>query len=313
MSLHLVVHTDWDQHPLSPEDIKILRKMDVEVHPLNPRTNPAFLEIAGRADAVLNADFPITAELLSALRKCRVVSRYGSGVDNIDVQAATRLGIPVANVPDFCAEAVATRALLLALNDYVRNGRWGLKGLPFALELRGKILGLVGFGKIARAVCMQAKGFGLEVMACDPYVDDRVMKTYEVRPCDLDTLLRTSDLVSLHLPLAKETRHILSEGRLGLMKRSSILINTARGALVDQQALVKALQQHRLYGAGLDVFEAEPPDTHHPLFALKNVVTTPHCAAHTLEATARVRRAALEAIVAVFTSGRPKHMVNAEI
>lgn len=321
MSPYLVVHTDWHQHPLSSQEIEILRQMDIEVQPLAPRTDGAFLQVAARTDAVLNADFPITAELLSALQKCRLISRYGSGIDNINVQAATRLGIPVANVPDFCAEAVATRALLLILacscsllelNDYAKGGKWGLQGLPYALELRGKTLGLVGFGKIARSVAIQAKGFGLEMIAYDPYVDDSVLKSFDVKPSDLDSLLRTSDFVSLHLPLSEKTRHILSTPKLALMKPSSILINTSRGALVDEQALTAALQERRLYAAGLDVFESEPPNVGHPLFGLKNVVITPHCAAHTREATSRVRQAALDAIVAVFTKARPKHLVNPE-
>jgi len=138
------------------------------------------------------------------------------------------------------------------------------------------------------------------------------LKSFDVKPSDLDSLLRTSDFVSLHLPLSEKTRHILSTPKLALMKPSSILINTSRGALVDEQALTAALQERRLYAAGLDVFESEPPNVGHPLFGLKNVVITPHCAAHTREATSRVRQAALDAIVAVFTKARPKHLVNPE-
>ena len=321
MDKFCLVHTDWHQHPLSAADQLALAELGVEVVLLNSRSREEFLGLAASADVILNSDFRITADLMSALKKCRLISRYGSGLDNIDVEAATRLGIAVANVREFCTDAVADRtfSLLLAcscslalLNRYPREGEWGLKDLPFAIELKGKTLGLVGFGKIGRAVADRARGFGLAVIAYDPYVGDECMQAHGARRADLEGLLAHSDFVSLHAPLTEETLHLLDEGRIGLMKPSCILINTARGRLVDEGALLCALRAKRLYGAGLDVFEKEPPDPGNPLFALDNVTVTPHCGAHTKEATERVRRQAVDTVIAFFRNEQPENVVNPE-
>ena len=322
MSELRLVHTDWHQHPLSAADKETLAQLGVEVMTLNSRTRDEFLELAGSADAILNSDFQITADLMSALKKCRLIARYGSGLDNIDVKAATAMGIAVANVREFCTDAVADRTFtlllacgcnLLFLSRYPREGKWGLKGLSFAMELKGKTLGLIGFGRIGRAVADRAKGFGLAVTAYDPYVGDECMQAHGVRQTGLEELLARSDFISLHVPLTEETRRLLDKGRIGLMKPSCILINTARGSVVDEAALVRALQEKRLQAAGLDVFEKEPVDPANPLFALDNVTITPHCGAHTKEATERVRRQAVDTVISFFKNEQPENVVNPEV
>lgn len=318
----LVIHTDWDQHPLSDDDQKSLAQTGIEVRRLESSSREEFLDIAGKACGVLNADFPITADLISALKVCRIISRYGTGLDNIDVKAATRLRIPVANVPDFCTDAVADRTLLLLLacagnlvklDRYVRARRWGLKEIPYAWDLWGKRLGLIGFGKIGQAVAARAKGFGLAIGAYDPYLNREVFEAHGVEQVNLEVLLQTSDIVSLHLPLSDESKHLLDRTRIRLMKRPSILINAARGGIVDSAALAEAIQERHLFAAGLDVLEKEPPPCDCPLLSLENVVITPHCAAHTAKATERVRREALEAVKTVFRNERPKNLVNPEV
>ena len=319
MCSFLVVHTDWDQQPLYPDQKEALEQLGAEVHPLSSRTRGEFLEAAGRVHAVLNSDFVLDRELLLALKRCLIISRYGTGVNNIDVESATELGIPVANVPGCATDAVADRTVLLLLsvtgnlllsNRFVRAGKWGLQFLPFATDLRGKTLGLVGFGNISRAVAERARGFGLKIMAYDPYLKTEYMRKSDVLPVDLETLLRNSDFVSLHVPLTKETHHLLNEARISLLKPSCVLINTSRGAIIEERALVQALKERRLFAAGLDVFEEEPPPANHALFAMENVVLTPHSAAHTSGVTEGLRHATVDAVIAILKNERPKNLVN---
>ena len=286
MSQWRLLQTDGEVHPLSAADQETLARLGVELVRLHSRSREEFLELAAGVDAILNSDFRITADLIPALRKCRLISRYGTGLDNIDVKSATSAGIAVANVPEFCTDALADRTFTLVLacacnlsylNRYVREGDWGqrLRAVPLAVELRGKTLGLIGFGRIARAVADRAKGFGLGVCASDPYVDGEFMLARGVRQATLEVLLADSDFVSVHVPLPQETRHLLDAGRIALMKPTSILINTARGGVIDEPALKRALQERRLRAAGLDVFEQEPVDPKNPLFSLDNVMVTP--------------------------------------
>jgi D-3-phosphoglycerate dehydrogenase len=288
------------------------------------------LDAAADCDALLVVSAHVPGSVIDRLQCCRVIARLGAGTDRIDVGAATRSGIVVTNVPDFCLEEQAdhTLALLLAwarrlpyMTDAMRRGDWSARHHPGVHRIAGRVLGLVGFGASARAVAVRARVFGLRLLA---WVRDRAKVRGEadaigVELVEMDRLLRESDFVSVHLPLNSETRHLIDAGRLALMKPTAVLINTARGAVVDEAALVEALRQKRLAGAALDVFEGidvlappgQPPE--HPLLALDNVILTPHCAGSSVESTrdSKVRGARNAAEILL---GRwPRYVVNPEV
>ena len=315
----LVIHTDRDQ-PVDPADRKRFEELGAPL--VGIESDAEFIEVARQAVAVLNSGFRLTAPLIQTLDRCRVISRYGSGVDNIDVAAATRKGIPVANVPVFCVEEVANRCMtlllacscrLLSMDAATRQGVWGVQNIPPAAQIEGQTLGLVGFGKIAQAVANRARPFGWRIIAHDPFVPPETAAEAGVELCDLEAVLQKADYVSMHVPLTSSTRHLLSASRLALMKPSSFLVNTARGGLIDEAALIEVLRHCRIAGAGLDVFETEPPVKDHPLFSMDNVILTPHCSSHTLRATAKVRSAAIDAVMRVLKGERPVHVVNPEL
>jgi D-3-phosphoglycerate dehydrogenase len=262
---------------------------------------------------------PVTRHLIEELSRCRVIARFGIGVDMIDLDAATEHGILVCNTATYCLDEVSNHAmgLLLMLNrgllfdvDTVRSGGWSrVTGAP-PRRLRGQRLGLVGLGNIGKLVARKARGFGLEVVGFDPYLRLGQSAVDGTPLIDLDELLATADFVSVHCPLNGSTRHLLGARELGLMKDQAFLINTSRGAVVDQAALTDALAQGRLGGAGLDVFETEPLPADDPLRKLDNVVLTPHSASTSVESSAECRRVAVEHVITVLRGGVPTDVVN---
>ncbi|MEX2187041.1 MAG: phosphoglycerate dehydrogenase [Pirellulales bacterium] len=237
--------------------------------------------VVGGFDAILASVEPLTRDVL-ATSKLRAVARMGVGFDSIDIPAATQLGVAVTITPGTLEESVAEHAIALMLGVYrdlvrrdrhVRAGTWVRKAWP---RLSGKTLGLVGLGRIGKAVVRRAQGLGMTVVAHDPYPDAAFAETNGVRLLALDELLRTADVVSLHLPTTPETVDLINARTLALMKRDAVLINTARGAMVDEAALVAALQSGHLLGAGLDVFKEEPLPTNSPLLDLDNVLLCEH-------------------------------------
>jgi D-3-phosphoglycerate dehydrogenase len=282
--------------------------------------SPAELRAAVRdVDAlVVRSGVRVTAEVIAAAPRLKVIARAGVGVDNIDVEAATRQGIVVVNAPtgNLLAAAEHTLAMLLAAarnipqaDAAMRSGRWDRRHY-IGRQVAGKTLGVVGFGRIGRAVAQRAKALGMRVIASDPYVAPEVMEAEGVRPVTLQELLREADFVTLHTDLRPETFHLIGEAELRLMKPTALLINCARGAVVDEAALVRALQEGWIAGAALDVLE----DEQHPrpeLLALKQVVLTPHLAASTEEAQAQVALDAAQQVIAIL-QGRPaRWAVNA--
>ena len=261
-----------------------------------------------KADAVLNGFVPLTAALIARMENCRVICRWGIGVDNIDLEAATRAGIQVANVPDYCVEEVSTHviALILAANrklfglyDQSRSGGWGFAAIRPVHRLGRQVLGLLGYGQIGRAVARKATALGMTVLCHDPYAPG----DEAARSVDLETLLRDSDYVSLHLPLSEETRGLLDAKRFSLMKPESFLINAARGEVIDVDALAAALRKRRIQGAYLDVLPEEPPPSDHPLLSA-GAVLTGHSAWYSEEALADLRAKAVRQIVLAL-SGKP--------
>ncbi|RLE73245.1 MAG: D-glycerate dehydrogenase [Thermoprotei archaeon] len=309
--------------------LKILRKyVDIELHESKewPPSREELIEKVKDKDGLLCLlTDKIDAEVMDAAPNLKVVSTYSVGFDHIDVEAATKRGIYVTHTPGVLTDAVAefTVGLLLAItrriveaDAVVKNGKWDKPWNPFFLtgpELKGKTLGIIGLGRIGRAVAKKVKGFEMKVIYYDVYRNEKVEKELGVEYVDLETLLKTSDFVSLHVPLLKETYHMIGEKELKLMKTTAYLINTARGAVVDTDALVKALKEGWIAGAALDVFEQEPLPPDHPLTKLDNVILAPHIASATIEARQRMAELAANNLVAVLKGEMPPALVNKEV
>lgn len=304
--------------PLSEEGLTLLREAgEVDVCP--GLTEPELIaKVPGYAALVVRSGVKITAPVIEACDRARVIARAGVGVDNIDVPAATRKGILVVNSPggNTLSTAEHTIALLLALarnipqaNASLRSGKWDRKSF-LGRQVTGKTLGVIGLGRIGSEVARRAKGLEMQVLACDPFVSADYAAALGVSLVDLETLLRSSDYVSLHASLSEQTRGMIGAAELALMKPTACLINCARGGLVDEAALKQALEEGRLAGAALDVFAQEPP-ADFSLAQLPNVVATPHLAASTQEAQEVVAIEAAEQVVAVLRGEMPRWPVNA--
>jgi D-3-phosphoglycerate dehydrogenase len=269
------------------------------------------------ADAILVRESPVDAEAIAAMPACRAIVRYGVGVDNIDRATAAARGIYVANVPDYGVEEVSDHALALLFavarrvvsrDRAVRNGAWNIARAEPMYRLRGGTLGLIGYGRIAGAFHRKARALGYErTLVFDPFLKDAADG---VELCGLETLCTDADIVSLHAPLTPDTRHIIGRAQLSLMKPNAILINTSRGGLVDTAALCEALAGEHIFGAGLDVFEEEPPSAANPLFSLPNLVVSDHTGWYSEESVRDLRRKASEEIARVFSNQRPVNWVN---
>jgi D-3-phosphoglycerate dehydrogenase len=264
----------------------------------------------------------ITPSVLRQLPKLTAVVRSGIGVDSIDLAECTRRGIYVANVPDYCVQEVATHAFALILTwarklplgrRITKNGQWDIAPLRPLQSPRDQILGLLGFGRIAQALCRMARAVGFQIWVSDPYLaKDRVRKK-RAAPVALSRLIAKSDFISLHLPLTPETRHIIDAKRLQSMKPTAYLINTARGELVDENALRHALEKRWIAGAALDVMEREPPQSDHPLRRMRDVIITPHCAWYTERAQQELREKACAEVIRLLRGKAPKNLVNKDI
>lgn len=271
-------------------------------------------------DVVLNRAYTrFDASVLSQMERCRAIVQPSTGYDVIDVDAATEHGIVVINLPFQCIDEVVNHALalILALNRklvtaraQVRAGIWNPRGLLPIGPIAGETLGLLGFGNIARETGRRAQIFNLNVVAYDPFVDPSVARALNVELLGLDDVLRRSDYISCHLPLNPKTYHAVGEAQFRLMKPSAIFVNTARGKVVDEPALVRALQDGWIAAAGLDVLEQEPPDPANPLLHMENVIVTPHLAGTSNATPPRQRRQAIESLVAYVKGERPAGLVN---
>jgi len=309
--------------PLIEEERKILEKIaDLK---LAKSTDEDDLVVeADDVDLIMVVYAKITRRIIDSARKLKGIVRYGIGVDNIDINVATERKIPVANVPDYCIGNVADHAFahLLALSRkiliadrIVRTGEYmGTWTSPSdkikGFDLEEKVLGIIGLGKIGRALVARAKGFGMKVIAYDPYLDRELVKALKVKLVDLDTLLRESDFVSIHVPLLPETRRMIGERELKMMKKTAYLINVARGPIVDEKALYTALKEGWIAGAGIDAYEKEPPDPENPLFKLENIVLTPHIAWYTEDALWRLEMSAVNEAIRILQGRLPKNLVN---
>jgi D-3-phosphoglycerate dehydrogenase len=257
----------------------------------------------------------ITKKVIDSCEDLRVISRYGAGVDRVDLDAAQAKNIPVCNTPGANAQAVADLAFALILcaarkvpllDRKTREGEWPRST---GIELYGKTMGILGLGAVGKGVARRAQGFSMQVLAYDPFINKQYAAEHNIAVSGFEEIIAGADVISLHLPLTGETRHIISGEVMGRMKTGTILINTARGGLIDEQAAYEHLKSGRLGGLGLDAYEEEPPKAS-PLFELDNVVLTPHTAAHTAEATATMAIMAVRNLIDVLSGRDCPFVVN---
>ena len=249
--------------------------------------------VAKDADAVLVTYAKLTREVLTQFTRCKAIGRFGLGVDNIDLPTAKEKGIAVNYVPDYCIREVSDHAMALLLslirkiplsNKLVQSGRWEMPAVVPIRRIEGTVLGLIGFGHIPRLVAPKAQAFGIKVIAHDPFAKPEIFKAANVESVDLDTLFKTSDYVSVHAPLLPATRGMMNAAAFAKMKKGAYIVNTARGPLIDEPALIAALDSGQIGGAGLDVVAAEPLAKDSPLLGRDNVIISPHTAFYSIEA-----------------------------
>ena len=311
--------------PATPAEATAFSAADVTVTSAESIDSELVRGILRSIDALLVVSAKVGRDVIDQLDRCQVIVRYGSGTDNVDVERATERGIVVANVPDFCLSEVAdhTMTLLLAaarklivMDRHTRQGHWQARAQETVRRISGKTMGLVGFGRIAQEVARRASAFEMKVIAYDPFIDLVRAQSLGVGVVELGNLLQQADFVSLHTPLNRQTLHMIGEAELKKMKPESILVNTSRGGLVDEVALVRALKERWISAAGIDVYESlpmfdsDPIYVHHPLFGLDNVILTPHSAGTSLESLEQLMLSGAREAIAVLYGRAPHNWVN---
>jgi D-3-phosphoglycerate dehydrogenase len=291
--------------------------IDADQLPLNEG-----LRLCEDADGILCRRLQVNAKMIKGFRRCKMIVRYGVGTDNVDVNAATAAGIIVGHVPNYCIDEVSTHAIALLLacvrhiiptHQKMERGEWDVhRGQPI-YRLEGRTLGLVGLGNIGQAVARKLHGWGLSLLAADPFVDSARAQSLGVKLVQLETLCRESDYISLHCPLLPETRHLMNSKTIALMKRGAILVNTARGPIVDLKALQQKLDDGHLAAAGLDVFEEEPLPADSPLRKHPRIVASDHTAWYSEEAQLQLQQTAGEEMARVCRGGLPLALANPEV
>jgi D-3-phosphoglycerate dehydrogenase len=299
---------------------QVLSSIGAELRMSDSSTPESIVSAATSSDALLVTYAKITADMIQKMPKCRVISRFGIGVDNVDIQAATAAGIVVTKVPDYCIDEVSDHAMALLLaivrkipssSARTHGGRWEMKAVVPIHRLRDSVLGLAGFGRIPQLVAPKAKAFGMKVIAYDPFVPEDVFKSAGVDRVDLPQLLATSDYISIHTPLTAETQRLFNRDTFARMKRGAYVVNTARGPIIDEAALVEALDSGQIAGAALDVMTQEPPPAS-PLFGRDNVIITPHTSFYSEESLVELQVKAAQEVVAVLSGKSPRNPVNPE-
>ena len=319
MSKRVVAVTDTVFPDLEPARAA-LAEADAEMRMAAEPTPESILEVARDADAMLVTYAKITPEVISGLESCQVIGRFGIGTDNIDLPAAAAAGIAVTYAPVYCLDEVSDHAMALLLtlarktamaNAMVHAGRWEMPAVVPIHRLRGPTLGLVGLGNIPQRIVPKAQAFGIEVIAADPYAPDDVFERLDVRRVELDELLAGSDFVSVHAPLTPETTGMFDREAFARMRPNALLVNTARGPLVDADALADALEAGEIAGAALDVLPVEPPPADSRLIGRDDVILTPHTAFYSEEALLDLQTTVATDVATVLNGGTPRFPVRA--
>jgi D-3-phosphoglycerate dehydrogenase len=280
------------------------------------------IRVAENADAIVSGYGPLSRDVIRSLRRCKIISMNGAGYDNVNLEAATDEGILLVNCPDYCFEEVADHAMAMILScarglfQYdrrVRDKIWDYKSAGPRERIRNSVLGLLGFGRVAQAVAARAGSFGMKVMAADPLIADEFVSARGVQPATRQEVFAAADYLSIHVPLTTDTRKSVGAEELASMKASAFVINTCRGAVVDEKALYEALENGTIRGAALDVLEEEPPDFNYPLLSLDNLLVTPHAAFYSEAAMAEVRTRSAREVIQVFKGELPDHIVNGKV
>jgi D-3-phosphoglycerate dehydrogenase len=297
---------------------EVLREIDANVLHVGATDTPAARAAICHADAIMVTIQPVSADLIATMEHCKLISRVGTGLDAIDIDAATRRGIWVSYVPDYSIDEVSAHAIMLllaqarglpALMDSMRAGKWD-GSMVHVRRLQGQVLGLVGCGRIGLATAAKAQGLGLQVIAYDPFASAGVLEAAGVQQVDFATLLHRSDYISLHTPLTRDNRHLINASALAQMKPSAFLINTARGPLIDEDALLAAVRTGQIAGAALDVLSVEPPAPDNALLKEPRILITPHMAWYSEESKIDVRQSGAEEVVRVLRQQPPRAPVN---
>jgi len=318
-----VVITDFDYDDVGVER-PIIEGAGFKLVAAQCKSEEELIEVAHDADAVICQYARVGEKTINAFTNCRLIARYGIGVDIVDVQAASRRNIMVTNIPDYCVDEVCDHAMAMLLtlirklqtyDKATRAGIWRWQAAQPIHRVRGSIMGFLAFGKIARAISVRAKPFGVQMIAYDPYIAKEDFVPYGVTPVSFDKIIERADYLMIQMPLTSKTRGIVGEAELKKMKPSSVLINTSRGPLVDNAALYRALKEGWISAAGIDDTAEEPakkrnwkPDN--PLFQLDNIIITPHSAYYSEESIEEARRCASEEVVRVLSGNRPLSPVN---
>jgi phosphoglycerate dehydrogenase-like enzyme len=315
-----VVKTDGGFLELEDEDRALFTAPDAGIEELDCPTEDALLEHCADAAALLVLREPITARVLDGMPECRVITRFGVGLDTVDVPAATERGVRVTNVPDANFEEVATHALalilglcrrLFAYDRAARAGNWRAADVGAGIRRLDRLqLGIVGVGRNGGRLATMAGALGMSVVATDPYASDETIAAAGARAVALDELLATSDVVSLHLPLTPETRHLIDRSAIESMKEGAMLVNAARGGLLDEDALRDALESGALSGAALDSFETEPLPADSALAGVENLILTPHAAHYSRESFRETIHKACQDVARVLRGEDPHYPVN---
>lgn len=271
--------------------------------------------------AVIAAEEPYTAKVFESAYGLLMVARDGVGLNNIDIEAATRCGVVISNAPvvhqsvaDLAFGLIIAVVRKIVVGDHgMRNGEWTERNKFLSPDVYGKTLGLIGFGRIARAVAKRANGFDMKVLAYDIYPDRNAADMLDVKLASLEELLGSSDIISIHTPLTPQSQGIINSETISLMKDGVYLVNTSRGEVIDEAALANALRTGKIAGAGLDVLCGEPPEPGNPLFTLDNVVLTPHVGSDTFDTFSRVFESAVTDILTLFSGSKPQNIINPDV
>jgi D-3-phosphoglycerate dehydrogenase len=315
-----VVITDAE-YPSFEAEKKVFSALNVDLVKCQSTTEEDLIRNCHDADALLNQYAKITPHVIENLDHVKIIARYGIGVDNVDLKAATKKNIFVTNVVyDICDVADHTIMLMLALTrkifnvkESIQKGEWDWKRFHPISRIKSKTVGIIGLGRVGRQVARRLRGFDAYLVACDPYIPADVFTTYHAKQVNLKTLLKESDIVTLHVPLTAETRDIISAKELKLMKKTAILINAARGGIVNEKALCEALKDKAIAGTGLDVLEHEPISRDNPLLQYENVIITPHMGWYSEDTVNEVQRIAAEQVLQCLQGKIPTNLVNKDV